>query len=138
MSFAKVDIEDNEAAAKMASITSVPTFKFFKVSVCVPSHHTVTFTSHRYFYPSQHPVHPLSVLIDCPRGIPGIIYQVLRMAYALFDSSVVTQLQYFNTRPRPCIANTALRIVASVRQNNAKSTGHVEQNICKPVKETRC
>ena len=35
MSFAKVDIEGNEAAAKMAGITSVPTFKFFKVSVCV-------------------------------------------------------------------------------------------------------
>ncbi|CAN0096719.1 unnamed protein product [Laminaria digitata] len=32
VSFAKVDIEDNEAAAKMAGITSVPTFKFFKVS----------------------------------------------------------------------------------------------------------
>eukprot|EP00904_Undaria_pinnatifida_P008514 jgi/Undpi1/4793/HiC_scaffold_19.g08146.m1 len=30
VSFAKVDIEDNESAAVMAGITSVPTFKFFK------------------------------------------------------------------------------------------------------------
>ncbi|CAM9957471.1 unnamed protein product [Choristocarpus tenellus] len=34
VSFGKVDIDENDDAARQAGIMSVPTFMFFKVSIC--------------------------------------------------------------------------------------------------------